>query len=131
MFFNENQHQFRAGIVASIEQFGEPMVKDDAGFLRVSTSQLGEVQALYALAETDDKSRPIGAMVYTRSNEDSITLLHIGVHKDFASDGPHAEEMVTLNLIRRLVELGRQVKNIQKVVVLYGPKDTTEVPIRR
>lgn len=131
MFFNENQHQFLSGIVSSIEEFGEPIVKGDDGFLRIHTSRLGEVQALFAVEESADATRPVGVVVHVRNAGDTITLLHIGVHKDFASDGPHAEEMVTLNLFQRLIKVGKQIKDIRKIVVLYGPGDSTEIPIRR
>jgi hypothetical protein len=131
MFFNENQHQFLSGIVSSIEEFGEPIVRGDGGFLRIHTSRLGEVQALFAVEEGAAAARPVGVMVHVRNAGDIITLLHIGVHKDFASDGPHAEEMVTLNLFQRLIKVGKQIKDIRRIVVLYGPGASTEIPIRR
>jgi hypothetical protein len=131
MFFNENQHQFLSGIVSSIEEFGEPIVKGDDGVLRIHTSRMGEVQALFAVEESADAARPVGVMVHVRNADDTITLLHIGVHKDFASDGPRSEEMVTLNLFQRLIKVGKQIKDIRKIVVLYGPGDSTEIPIRR
>jgi hypothetical protein len=130
MFFNEKQHHYRAGIMASIEEFGEPMIINEDGFLRVRTSRLGEVQALYALAEAGHEMQPVGAMLYTRSAEDTLTLLHIGVHKDFTNEGRHGEELVMMNLMRRLIELGRRVKYIRKLIVLYGAKNRTEIPIR-
>ena len=131
MFFNEKQPQYRAGIVASIEQFGEPVVRSEGGFLRIHTTRLGEVQTLFALEEDEEASRPIGVAVYARSAEDAITVLHIGVDKDFASDGLHADQMVAVNLFQRLIEVGRKIKGIRKAIVLYGPTEYTEIPIRR
>ncbi len=130
MFFNERQQEFRAAIVASIEQYGEPQLRSDAGFIRIHTERLGRVQALYALEEADD-TRPIGVAIYARTAEDTLTLLHIGVASDFASDGPRAGQMVVMNMLRRLVNAGRQIKGVQKLVVLYGPERNAEIPIRR
>jgi hypothetical protein len=131
MFFNLKQQEYRPSIVLSVEQFGEPVVNSDGGLLRVRTSRLGEVQALFALEESTDTARPVGVIIYSRNAEDSFTLLHVAVDEDFASDGPHAEEMVTLNLFRRLIKVGRQIKGVERVVVLYGPENNTEIPIRR
>ena len=54
MFFNDNQRQFVSDIVSSIEEFGEPTLKSDGGFLRIHTSRLGEVQSLFAVEENDE-----------------------------------------------------------------------------
>ena len=131
MFFNEDQQRFRSAIVSSIEQFGEPMIKDDGGLLRLHTSRLGEVQALFVLQEDTDVTRPIAAMAYAISAEDTITVLHIAVDADFASDGPYAERMITLELFRRLIEVAKQVKDIQKIIVIYSARGSFEIPIRR
>ncbi len=131
MFFNDNQRQFVSDIVASIDEFGEPTLKSEGGFLRICTSRLGEVQSLFAVEENDESARPVGVAVHVRNAEDTLTLLHIGVHSEFASDGTHADEMVAMNLIRRLVEIGRQIKGIRRIVIHYGPETGTVVPIRR
>jgi len=131
MFFNDNQRQFVSDIVASIEEFGEPTLKSDGGSLRIYTSRLGEVQSLFAVEENDESVRPVGVAVHARNAEDTLTLLHIGVDSEFAADGSHADEMVAMNLIRRLIEVGRQIKGIRKIVVHYGPEAGTEIPIRR
>ncbi len=131
MFFNERQQEFRSAIIASIEQYGEPQLKSDAGFIRIHTDRLGQVQALFALEEEADDTRPIGVAIYARTAEDTLTLLHIGVASDFASDGPQAGHLVVMNLLRRLVHAGRQIKGVKKLVVLYGPDRNAEMPIRR
>jgi len=131
MFFNQNQHQVVSGIVSSIEKFGEPVVKSDGSTLRIHTSLLGEVQSLFAVEENAEQTRPIGVMVHARSAPDTLALLHIGVDEDYAADGPHADEMVTMKLIQRLIKVGSQIKDVRRIIVLYGPKDSTEIPIRR
>lgn len=131
MFFNRNQQRFRSGIVSSVEHFGEPIIKGDSGFLRVHTSRLGEVQALFALEEEDERARPIAAMVYAISASDTITLLHMAVDADFASDGPQADRLVIPNLFGRLIEACRQLRSIEKIVVLYGAKGEFEIAVRR
>jgi hypothetical protein len=117
--------------VSSIEEFGEPTLKSDGGSLRIYTSHLGEVQSLFAVEENDESARPVGVAVHARNAKDTLTLLHIGVDSEFASDGTHADEMVAMNLIRRLIEVGRQIKGIRKIIVHYGPETGTEIPIRR
>lgn len=131
MFFNAQQHRFRAAIVSSIEDYGEPVVKEEGDWLRIHTSRLGEVQTLYALEGDADASRAVGVMIYARTAPDTLTLLHIGVDPQFSADGPHADELVTHRLLQRLICVGRQIKGIRRVVVLYGREDKREIPIRR
>ena len=48
LFFNSAQNVVFSAIVDSIEIFGEPVVNNDGGRLRVSVKKLDEVQTLFA-----------------------------------------------------------------------------------
>lgn len=131
MFFNENQAQYRDALVESIERFGEPRIRNEQGLLRVHTTRLGEVQTLFAVEHRLDAHRPIAVAVYTRTANDTMTLLHIVVHRDFAATGPFAKEMVTLKLVQEVVRAASRIKDIQKVEILYGAAEKrATIPIR-
>jgi len=132
LFFNENQAPYRRAVVESIEKFGEPQVRVDRGLLRVHTSLLGEVQALYVV-EGDATPRPIGAAVYARTSADTVTVLHIGVHPDFVATGPQARQMVAVRLIRKVNAVAAAIKDVRQVVMPYGFGEsvTIALPTRR
>ena len=130
LFFNQQQSRYRDAIVACIEEYGEPQLRRVGDFLRIHTRRIGEVQSLFALEVTPTGNRLIGFAAFTRVEEDAIVLLHIGVDQEFTSEGSRAREMLTMNLIRRFLDVGRRLGGIQKAILLYGPSGYREIPIR-
>ena len=130
LFFNENQPQYRNAVVESIERFGEPRISNDRGLLRVHTSRLGEVQTLFAVEHTLAAHRPIAVAVYARTATDTMTLLHIVVHRDFAATGPFAKEVVTLKLVQQVVKAASGIKDVKKVEMLYGRAERATIVAR-
>jgi hypothetical protein len=130
MFFNENQAPYRNVVIASIERFGEPGITNHGGVLRVRTTLLGEVQALFAVEHRLDVPHPIAVAVYARTAPDTVTLLHIVVHRDFAATGPHEGEMVTFRLIQEVAKSVSRIKNVRKMEMLYGMGDGATTTMR-
>jgi len=136
LFFNESQADYREVIIESIERFGEPRIRHDRGRLRLHTTELGEVQALYAVEdseEVEDVDRPIAAAVYARTAQATVTLLHIAVNPEFAADGPLAGQMVGLKLVSQVMASVSRIKGVEHFVMLYGPgrEAGTTLPVRR
>ena len=130
MFFNERQSRYREAIVASVEEYGEPQVRRAGDFLRIHTRHLGEVQALFALEGIPPGQRLVGFAVYARIEDDTIVLLHIGVDGDFSSEGSRGGELLTLKLVRRVLDVGKSLGGIKKAVLLYGPAGYREIRTR-
>ncbi|HKJ02309.1 MAG TPA: hypothetical protein VJ997_07635 [Longimicrobiales bacterium] len=132
LFFNENQGRYRDGIIQSIENFGEPFLRAKDGLIRVHTTTLGEVQSIFAMARSEDGgSVPVGVAIFARSSEDTFSLLHISVAREFGSGGPHAKEMVGLKLFQRTMDAARSIRGIRRMTVHYGRLGFSEFPIRR
>ena len=87
LFFNEQQRRYRDLIVASIETYGEPKIHRSGDFLRVHLRDSDEVQNLFALETKPEADRLVGFALYTRAEEDTLVLIHIGVDREFAHDG--------------------------------------------
>ena len=107
----------------SIERFGEPRLVVEGGRLRLRTSVLGAVQALYAVAEEGDGRRPVAAALFTRTSPDTMTLLHIAVDADFASDGSRGSAMLTLRLLNEVTRACSRIKGIRRISLLYGSRE--------
>jgi hypothetical protein len=132
LFFNANQGAYRDAVIQSIEEFGEPRVKSHKGLLRVHTSRLGQVQALYGLMGDPDE-RLVVAAVFALTAPDTITLIHIGVHPDFAVSGSNAKQMVTIKTVQEIAKAASAIKNVKQVVMPYGNSAsvTVALPVRR
>lgn len=87
------------------------------------------VQTLYALAGSKARSRLVGVMVYTRSNTAMLTVLHLAVSEDFSSQGRHSKQMMVPLFIGKLREVGRQIKGITHLRMLYGRDAFREIPV--
>ena len=131
MFFNENQAQYRDALIESIERFGEPQIKNDRGLLRAHTTRLGEVQTLFAVEHRLEAQRPIAVAVYTRTATDTMTLLQIAVHPDYAAKGPFATELVTMKLVQAIAKAASTIKGVRKVEMQYGTAENVTIAIVR
>ena len=131
-FFNEQQGRYREGIINSIESYGEPFLRVEGGLIRVHTTKLGLVQAIFAVSVGEDGRRtPVGVAVFSRTAPDTFSLLHISVDKAFSVDGVHAKDLVALKLFQRTVDAARRIRGIRRVTVHYGPVAFSEFPLRR
>jgi hypothetical protein len=122
-FFNRSQGRFRADIVGAIERYGVPEIVTTNESLRFTVGNLGEVQALYAL-DGGTGGRLAGVMLYARTSAEKIVLLHIVVAPEYASNGPRSDRLLALKLVERLKKLGRAVKGVTTIEILYGSRAT-------
>lgn len=129
-FFNDNQARYRNVIIASIDRFGEPRLREVAGRLRLRTSELGELQALFALMVEGSRSQLVGVVAYTRTDSKTITLLHMAVDGDFSGTGPGAGHMVGLKLVQQVARVAKSVKGVEKVDLLYTDRAGKKISIR-
>jgi hypothetical protein len=51
-------------------------------------------------------------------------VLHIVVAPDYASTGPRSGRLLALKLIGQLKKLGRTIKGVSKIEILYGARAT-------
>ena len=120
MFFNLNQHQFRDDIVNAIELYGMPQIVTTDHSLRFSVEKLGEVQTLYAFDGEAATGRLAGVMLYARVSDEKIVLLHMGLAAQYQSGGPASSKLLALKMIERLKKVGKTLKGVRSLELLYG-----------
>jgi hypothetical protein len=130
LFFNPHQQVLSPHIVELVEKYGAPRIVEQGGCLRLGVGEALDVQSLYALAENGESSDLVGALIYTRSDPETLLLLHIAVKEDYAAAGQRARELVTLRLMAKLREIARQLKGVRSISVLYAPGVTRGIPVR-
>lgn len=129
LFFNPEQHRFREKIRTVIETHGVPVIHAENNRLNVRLKNGSEVQTLYALAGSKARSQLVGVVVYTRSNPATITVLHIAVSEDYSSQGRYHKQMMVPLFIGKLREIGRQIKGVTMLRLLYDTDKFREIPV--
>lgn len=129
LFFNPDQHRFRDSIRTVIETHGVPFIHAENNRLHVRLKNGSEVQTLYALAGSKSRAQLVGVVVYTRSNPATITVLHIAVSEDYSSQGRFHKQMMVPLLIGKLRQIGRQIKGVATLRLLYGDYEFRDIPV--
>lgn len=129
LFFNSEQGRFRDKILGVIERHGVPVVLAENHRLTVRLKNGSEVQTLYALAGSKARSKLVGVVVYTRSNSATITVLHIAASEDYSSQGRFHKQMLVPLFIGKLREIGRQIKGVTALRLLYGEDEFQDIPV--
>lgn len=122
VYFNEQQHKVRGPLLDAIHRYGSPKVIVSEGLLRFAVPAFAEVQSLYALDEIADPPTLAAAVIYTRESVETLVVLYLAIHEDYAAGGAHAEEMLGAQIIELLRANAARTKGIRWLRLLY-PKD--------
>ena len=119
LFFNAGQHRMREAIAETIKRYGLPELIEDGGWLRIEVAGNSDVQTLYAVHEENGRERPVGVIVYGRDGFEHITVLHVGVARDYAAGGWYSGERVLQRMMQHIREVARRTSGIRHVAVAY------------
>lgn len=117
VFFNASQDRVLSGIIDAIEKFGPPEIVEESGKLRVRVRDNAEAQSLFAVDVAS--GRPLGIAVYLRSDLENMVVLHLGVAREFTSEGPRSGEHLLSRLLRELRRCSRRLKGVRRLEVVY------------
>ena len=119
LFFNPRQYKVRTNVLQINERYGAPRVEviDDRVFVALDASP--QPQTLYMLAISDEQETLVGVMVYLREN-DTLSLLHVAVHEDWAGMRPHHGPPVLIRMVDQLRHVGCRIRGIQSITVFPG-----------
>ncbi len=116
LFSHPHQGRFRSNIIDSVERYGSPSVALRNGGLRIELPRLTDVQALYALVDKE----LIGIIVYTRTPNAALEVLHIVVREDYTFNGVNANVGIAVELVDAICSVGHQIQGIQSVRLAYN-----------
>jgi hypothetical protein len=131
MFFHPGQTQVSGAIDEAIEVYGVPQVTEDGGYLRLRVGEAFDVQNLFALVGSGEKTELAAAAIYLRTDIETIVLLHIAVKEEYSFAGGQPQEMVTMKTLTKLREIARQIKGVRHIEVLYGNGVTRRLEVYR
>jgi hypothetical protein len=119
VFFNPLQAKVARAIVDTVHQFGVPSILEEEGNLRFRVPAFGAVQTLYALDLTDEPASLVGVAIFVRESHDTMLVLHVAVHEDYALGGPKSDELVTSRLLTTVRSACQHIRGITRLRLLY------------
>jgi hypothetical protein len=129
VYFNPQQTRFRSHIVRSLERYGTPEVCTGNEFLRIRTDHYPDAQTLYALDEEGASPALAGVVVFVRESEESIAIVQVAVHEDYASTGGYADEMLVMRLVTAVREAAARIRGVQRVSLAYASGRVAHLPV--
>lgn len=119
MFFNPEQQKVVSGILASIERYGLPSVKEINGKIRIQIGELPDVQTIYALDKSKEDIPLVGVIVFFRESKEKITILHIAVKDEYTISSSSRKSFLTIRLIEQLKQIATRIKGIKTLTIFY------------
>jgi hypothetical protein len=116
-------------ILLSIETFGRPRITASTDRLLVTLDSPVGVQVLYALDGTGNSERLAGVVIYTRSNEDSISVLHIAVNEQYTVTGLFSDRLLVIRVINELRRIASYIRGIRWLRLFYRG-GVVKIPVR-
>jgi len=123
VFFNPEQGRVTSSLLDSVRRYGVPSIVEDGTFLRFRLPGFGTIQSLYALDENDQPVQLAGVVMFVREAPDTMLLLHVAVHEDYAAGGTRADAWVTPQLLAAVRSACRRTRGITTLRLLY-PHET-------
>jgi len=81
---------------------------------------LEEVQTLFAVAQDGKTKRLAGVVVYTRTKDGILEVVHIVVKEEYTVRGRNAKDEVASMLIDEVCRIAHQIQGIHSVRLAYG-----------
>jgi hypothetical protein len=119
MFFHPEQGEHTASINASIEAYGFPKILQEEDSLRIGIAGL-DVQTLYAFVPRGSTQELAGAVVYTRTSDDTLVLLHMAVKPEFSFMSGYRNELVLPRMLGQLRVIAKRIKGIKRLSIVYA-----------
>ena len=125
LFFNPNQQAMQGAIVSSVEQFGQPSIITDGENLRIKLEKLNAVQTVFAM----DGDVLTGVLVYSRTNQETLTVIHIAVNPEYSSNGEYSANMLFLRMLALLRSTARRIKDVKVIQIINDENQVLNCPI--
>lgn len=130
LFFNPQQERVSDAIMESIERYGTPKIIVDGELLRISVGTLPSVQTLFAFKHEKEKESLVGVLVYFRSSDENLVLLHVAAKENYCMFGSQGDQMLIFELITKLRQIASRIKGVRFLTVMYQKGVVRQIPIQ-
>jgi len=129
LFFHPQQDKVHDGIVYSIEKYGVPQITEKHHCLYIEFEKYPDAQTLYAFDKIGNIEKLIGALIYYRTNTETIEVLHIDIKDKYTLTGPLANKQVMLWLILNLRSIAKKIKGVRYIQLMYNAEHSRNIPV--
>lgn len=117
-YFNPRQREMLGPIRRSIERFGSPEIVERGGRLSLTLPKL-DAQCLFACHRSRHPGRPVGVVLYLRTEPDVLCILHLAVDPEYGRCGAFGDLEVASRLVNQVRDLGRRIAGVRRVQLPY------------
>lgn len=130
LFFNSEQERAQLGIIESLEKFGQPEILVGTDFLQVKVGSFSDVQTLFAFDNYNEIQNPelAGVMIYVRTGDENIAVLHVAVAEDYCVAGRYGDEILLMRFFVKLREIAHRIKGVRSIEIVYD-KRVARIPV--
>jgi hypothetical protein len=118
LFFNPRQHLVREGIINSLAHFGHPRVEETSSGLSVRVGD-HEGQTLFAFDREKKTKAPVGVVVFLRTSQEEIAIMHVAVGDEYALQGSEAGVGLGVTLVEKVKEIASRIVGIKRIIFFY------------
>jgi hypothetical protein len=118
LFFNPGQFRVRAGIINSLGKFGHPQLVEAGENLSVRIGEQ-ETQTLFAYDRGLRDSAPVGVVIFLRTSQAEIAVIHVAVHADYGLQGSHGDLGLGVLLVEKVKEIASRIVGVQRIIFFY------------
>jgi hypothetical protein len=118
VFFNPQQSSARDAIEDALELYGSPQIVSDATGLRLTLTARRDAQCLFGMAPRRGGLVLAGMLVYLRTGEDELLVVHVAVAGRYARS-QNGTLRVAMALLESVRASARALRGVKRVNVLY------------
>jgi hypothetical protein len=118
LFFNPRQHLVREGIIDSLAKFGHPRVEETSNGLSIRVGD-HEAQTLFAFDRAKKTKGPVGVVVFLRTSQEEIAIVHVAVDDKYALQGIEAGVGLGVTLVEKVKEIASRIVGIKRIAFFY------------
>lgn len=118
LFFNPGQFRVRSGIINSVEKFGHPQLVEAGENLAIRIGEQ-EAQTLFAYDRGLRDSAPVGLVIFLRTSQAEIAVIHVAVHAEYALQGRHGDLGLGVTLVDKVKEIASRIVGVQRIIFYY------------
>jgi hypothetical protein len=130
VFFNANQHRVDGQLREALHRYGAPSMVLGEKLIRFAVPKCPSVQTLYALDESDPSERLAAVAIYTREEEETLSLIFLALHEEFADGGARGDRMLAHQVLELLRASAARTHGVRWLRLAYHPKDL-RIAVRR
>jgi hypothetical protein len=117
-FFNPRQPLLRSPIAETVRRTGIPEIFERDGRVWIDVPERA-MQCLFVSALSQEACHPVGVALFERPTFDVLTISHLAVNPDYASQGNNRSAGLGVLLIRKIGEIARSIKGVTRVQMPY------------